>query len=103
MTPDARRPASRCAFSCSAVTVDPPQSAEIDLFDDEDLAAAAAAAAMSMVLLDVEALALERLGAMASVRGVLRAGKKGAKGKRNLEAKGTSEGYGPYPLQFIRG
>ena len=54
---------------------------EIDLLDDEDLAAAAAAAAMSMVLLDEEALAMEAalvcLGAMAfvqSVRGVLRAG-----------------------------
>ena len=65
------------------MTADPPQSAEIDLFDDEDLAAAAAAAAMSTVLLDEEALALGaalvRLGAMAFVRGVrdvLRAGKK---------------------------
>ena len=85
--------------------MDPPQSAEIDLFDDEDLAAAAAAAAMSMVLLDVGALTLERLGAMASarnVRGVLRVGKREAKEKRNLGAKGTSEGYGPYPSQFIR-
>ena len=49
------------------MTVDPSQSAEIDLFDDEDLAAAA----MSTVLLDEEALALEatlvRLGAMVSV------------------------------------
>ena len=79
MTPDGRRPASRCAFNCSAVTVDPPQSAEIDLFEDEDLAAAA----MSMTLLDEEALALEvalvRLGAMASVwsvRSVLRAKRK---------------------------
>ena len=62
-----------------------PQSAEIDLLDDEDLAAAAAAAAaaMSTVLLDEEALALEavlvRLGAMAYVwskRGVLGAGMK---------------------------
>ena len=71
MTPDGRRPASRCTFNCSAVTVDPPQSAEIDLFEDEDLAAAAASAAMSITLLDEEALALEatlvRLGAMVSV------------------------------------
>ena len=66
------------------MTVDPPQSAEIDLLDDEDLAAAAAAA-MSTVLLDEEALPLEvvlvRLGAMAYVRserGVLRTGKKHA-------------------------
>ena len=55
-----------------------PQSAEIDHFDEEDLAAAAAA--MSIVRLDVEALALEaaleRLGAMASVRIELCAGKK---------------------------
>ena len=56
LTPEGRRPASRCAFSCSAMTVDPPQSAAIDLLDDEDLAAAAAAAAMSTVLLDEEAL-----------------------------------------------
>ena len=74
-------------------------------FDLEDLAAAAAAAAMSIVLLDVEVLALEaaleRLGAMASVRGVLRAGKKRAERKENLEAKGTSEGFGSYPSQFI--
>ena len=72
LTLDGRRPASRYAFSCSAVIVDPPQSAEIDRFDVEDLAAAAAAAAMLIVLLDVEALALEaaleRLGAMACVR-----------------------------------
>ena len=68
--------------------VDPSQSAEIDRFDEEVLAAAAAAAAMSIVRLDVKALALEaaleRLGAMASVRGVLCAGKKRARGKRNL-------------------
>ena len=84
---------------------DPPQSAEIERFDVEVLAAAAAA--MSIVRLDVEALALEaaleHLGAMASMRGVLRAGKKRARGRRNLEAKGTSEGFGPYPSQFIRG
>ena len=80
MTLDGRRPASRCAFSCSAVIVDPPQSAEIERFDVEVLAAAAAAAAMSIVRLGVETLAVEaafeRLGAMAYVRGVLRAGKK---------------------------
>ena len=70
--------------------VDPPQSAEIDLLDD-GLAAAAAAAAMSTVLLDEEALALGvalvRLGAMAyerSVRGVLRAGKKQARERREV-------------------
>ena len=78
LTLDSRRPASRYTFSCSAVIVDPPQSAEIERFDVEDLAAAAAA--MSIVRPDVEALALEaaleRLGAMASVRSMLRAGKK---------------------------
>ena len=66
-------------MSCSTVIVDPPQSAEIDRFDEEDLVAAAAAAAMSIVLLDVEALALEaaleRLGAMTYVRSRLCAGK----------------------------
>ena len=46
-------------FSCSAMMVDPAQSAEIVRLDDEDLAAAAAAAAISMVLPDEEALALE--------------------------------------------
>ena len=65
------------------MTVDPPQSAEIDLFEDAGAAAAAASAAMSTTLLVEEALALEaplvRLGAMACVRsewGVLRAGKR---------------------------
>ena len=57
-----------------------PQSAEIERFNVEVLAAAAAAGAMSIVRLDVEALALEaaleRLGAMTCVRSVLRAGKK---------------------------
>ena len=58
------------------MTVDPPQSAEIDRLD-EDFAAAAAAAAMSTVLLVEEALALEVplvacLGAMACERCVLR-------------------------------
>ena len=49
------------------MTVDPPQSAEIDLF--EAGAAAAASAAMSTILLEEGALALEvRLGAMADVR-----------------------------------
>ena len=52
------------------MTVDPPQSAEIDLF--EAGAAAAASAAMSTILLEEGALALEvplegRLGAMADV------------------------------------
>ena len=60
--------------------VDPPQSAEMDRLDEEVLVAAAAAVAMSIVRLDVEALALEavleRLGAMACLRSVLRAGKK---------------------------
>ena len=58
--------------------MDPPQSAEIDRFD-EDLAAAAAAAAMSTVLLDEGALALgaafARLGAMGSGQCVLSAGR----------------------------
>ena len=82
-TSEGRRPANRCAFSCSAVTVDPAQSAEIDLLDDDDLAAATAVAAMSTTLPVEEALDLEaplvRLGAMACVRsglGVLRAGKR---------------------------
>ena len=81
---------SQCVFNCSAVTVDPLQSAEIDRFD-EDLAAAAAAT-MSTVLLDEEALALGatlvRLGAMASGRCVLSAGKQGAKRKGNSRRKG---------------
>ena len=52
--------------------VDPPQSAEIDLFE-AGAAAAAASAAMSTILLEEGALALEvplegRLGAMADVR-----------------------------------
>ena len=72
------RPVRRCVFNCSAVTVDPPQSAEIDRLD-EDFAAGAAAAAMSTVLLDEEALALgavfARLGAMVSGRCVLSAGR----------------------------
>ena len=63
---------SRCSFSCAAVTVDPPQSAEIDLFE-AGAAAAAASAAMSTILLEEGALALEvplegRLGAMADVQ-----------------------------------
>ena len=63
---------SRCVFNCSAVTVDPPQSAEIDLFK-AGAAAAVASAAMSTILLAEGALALEvplegRLGAMADVR-----------------------------------
>ena len=73
------------------MTVDPTQSVEIVRLDDEDLAAAAAAAAMSTARLDEEALALEvalvRLGAMAyerSVRGVLRAGKKKARERREI-------------------
>ena len=87
---------------CSAVVVDPPQSAEIDCFDEEVLVAAAAAAAvMSTVRLDVEALALEaaleRLGALACLRSVLRAGKKCAGGRRNLDAKGQVRVSGPCP------
>ena len=63
------RPESRCAFNCSAVTVDPPQSAEIDLFEAGAAAAAAASAAMSTILLEEGALALVvRLGDMADVR-----------------------------------
>ena len=89
-TLEGRRPVSRYVFSCSAVIVDPPQSAEIDRFD-EDLAPAAAAAAMSTVLLDEEALALGatllRLGAMASGRCVPSAGKQGAKRKEKLRRK----------------
>ena len=63
--------------------VDPPQSAEMDLFEEAGAAAAAASAAMSTILLVEEALALEvpleHLGAMACVRGelgVLCAGKR---------------------------
>ena len=77
MTLEGRRPARRCDFRCSAVIVEPPQSAEMDLFEE---AAAAASAAASTILLAEGALALEvplevRLGAMAYVRskrGVLR-------------------------------
>ena len=97
LTLDGRRPASRYAFSCSAVIVDPPQSAEIDRFDVEDLAAAAAAAAMLIVLLDVEALALEaaleRLGAMAFLRSELRAGKKMSARKKKIGSERASEGF----------
>ena len=60
------------------MTVDPPQSAEIECLE-EDFVAAAAAAAMSTVLLDEDALALgavfARLGAMACERCVLSAGR----------------------------
>ena len=64
--------------------VEPPQSAEMDLFEEAGAAAAAAAlAAMSTILLVEGALALEaplvRLGAMAYVQsklGVLCAGKR---------------------------
>ena len=67
MTLEGRRPARRCDFSCSAVMVEPPQSAEMDLF--EAGAAAAASAAMSTILLEEASLALEaRLGAIADVR-----------------------------------
>ena len=66
---------SRRYFNCFAVTVDPAQSAEIDLFTGAGAAAAAASVAMSMILLDEEPLALEvplaRLGAMAYVRSEL--------------------------------
>ena len=70
LTLEGRRPARRCDFSCSAVMVEPPQSAEIDLLE---AGAAAASAAMSTILLAEGALALEvpleaRLGAMACVR-----------------------------------
>ena len=72
MTLEGRRPARRCDFSCSTVMVEPPQSAEMDLFE-AGAAAAAASAAMSTILLEEGALALEvpleaRLGAMADVR-----------------------------------
>ena len=59
--------------------VEPPQSAEMDLFEEAGAAAAAASVAMSTILLAEGALALEvplaRLGAMVYVRckrGVLR-------------------------------
>ena len=75
------------------MTVDPPQSAEIDLFDDEDLAAAAAAAAMSTILLDEGALALEaalvRLGAMAFLRCV-----RGCNAQEGNEREGEEEFWG---------
>ena len=106
LTLDGRRPASRCTFSCSTVTVDPPQSAEIDLLDDEDLAAAAAVAAMSTVLLDEEALALEavlvRLGAMAYVRSELRAGKKMSGRKKKIGGERAREGFWTPPLAIYK-
>ena len=79
---------SRWVFNCSAVTVDPPQSAEIDRLD-EDFAAAAAAAAMSTVLLAVGALALEVplvacLGAMACGWCALRGKEMSAKRKERI-------------------
>ena len=98
-TLDGRRPASRCPFSCSAVTVDPAQSAEIDLFAGAG-ATAAPLEAMSMTLLDEEPLALEaplvRLGAMVCVRserGVLRGKEMSAGEKENFGVKGTSEAH----------
>ena len=110
-TPGGRRPVSRCPFSCSAVTVDPAQLAEIDFLDD-GLAAAAAAAAMSMVPPVEEALALEvalvRLGAMAYVRSErarsAACGKEtDAREKRNLGMKGTGEELVPPHKCFIKG
>ena len=67
--------------------IEPPQSAEMDLFEEAGAAAAVASVAMSTILLAEGALALEvplaRLGAMAYVRsekGVLR-GKENEHGK----------------------
>ena len=100
-------PDNRCALSCSSVMVDPSQSAEINRFDEEVLAAAAATAAMSIVRLDEGALALEaaleRLGAMAYLRSELRAGKKMSGRKKKIGGERASEGFGPHPWQFIRG
>ena len=91
---------------CSAVMVDPPQSAEIDRFDEEVLAAAAAAAAMSTVRLDVEVLALEaalgRLGAMAYWRSELRAGKKKSERKKKIGGERASEGFWTPPLAIYK-
>ena len=72
--------------------VEPPQSAEMDLFEGAGAAAAAASAAMSTILLAEGALALEvpleaRLGAMACVRsekGVLRGKEMSAGEKERL-------------------
>ena len=88
--------------------VDPPQSAEIDRLDEEVLvAAAAAAAAMSMVRLDVEALALgaalERLGAMACLRSVLRTGKEMCGRKKKFGGERASEGFRNLPLTIYKG
>ena len=100
LTPEGRRPAGRCDFSCSAVIVDPPQSAEIDLFEEAGAAAAAALVAMSTILLAEGALALEvplaRLGAMAYVRSkkeVLRGKEMSAGAKEKFRMKGTSEAH----------
>ena len=88
------------------MTTDPPQSAEIDRLE-EDLAAAAAAAAMSIVLLDVEALALEaaleRLGAMACERSVLCAGKKMSGRKKKIGGERASKGFGTPPSAIYQG
>ena len=101
---------SQCSFNCSAVIVDPAQSAEIDLFAGAGAAAAAASAAMFMILLDEEPLALEaplaRLGAIAYMGSELRMlrGKETSAGEKgNFEVKGTSEVLEPCPLPFIRG
>ena len=80
--------------------VDPPQSAEMDCFDEKVLAAAAVAA-MSIVRLDEEALALEavleRLGAMAYVRSELHAGKKMSGRKKKIGGERASEGFWTHP------
>ena len=90
--------------------VEPPQSAEIDLFE-AGAVAVAASAAMLTILLAEGALALEvpleaRLGAMAYVRckrGALRGKEMSAGETEKLGNERTDEGFGSYPLTFIRG
>ena len=81
--------------------VDPLQSAEMDRFDEEVLAAA-----MSTIWLDVEALALgaalERLGAMAYLRSVLRAGKEMYGRKMKFGGERSSEGFWTLPLRIYK-
>ena len=104
---EGRRPASWYPLICSAVVIDPPQSAEIDRFDEEVLAAAAAAAAMSTVRLDVEVLALEatleRLGGMVYWQSELRAGKKKSGRKKKIGGERASEGFWTPPLTTYKG
>ena len=87
--------------------VDPHQSAEMDRLDKEVLAAAAAVAAISIVREDVEAwaleAALERLGAMASLRIVSRVGKGKCGRKKEFGGERVSESFWALSLTIYKG